>query len=167
MEPIFELIYTSTVATILVAVFISFGIVAVLQVILKKELQLGIVASFTLIIYFAIQFSPLPPSLDRRLISLLGQLEHNKVDSNGTINNILFSCQDEHLNGVRGFKYQEVIEAYHRDLDNYFKSEGVSYDGGFEPTTEHWVKKGDLCAAAYHFNELKFKRLVGEGKIKE
>ncbi|MBF4453803.1 hypothetical protein IRT38_00045 (plasmid) [Acinetobacter sp. SK-43] len=167
MEPFFYLIYSSTVAAILVAAFISFGIVALLQVLLKRQLDFGLVIAFTFVLYFAIQFSPLPPALDRQLISILGELEYNKVDSNAAINNILFACEDKNLKGVRGYKYQDVIDAYHRDMDNFFKDGKISYEGGKEPSTEQWLKNGDLCAAAHHFNRLKFKRLVEEGKITE
>lgn len=39
-------------------------------------------------------------------------LEQNKVDSNGTINSVLFPCLHREIQGVRGLHVQDIQKAF-------------------------------------------------------
>ena len=167
MELFFQLFYTNTCIAIFVAFLIAFSIIKLIELATKKEISLGFIIFITAVIYFSAYISPLPNSMNRDLIKLLTQLEYNKVDSNAMINEILFACEDKQLNGIRGFQYEYVIDAYHRDLDNYFKSGKGGFKVSTDKATEQWLKNDDLCQATHYFNNIKFNRLIKNSQVTE
>lgn len=156
MEPILYLLYTNNIALGIFAAFVAYGLTLAINAFAKWEKpNYGLIFPIAVLIYFGMLFSPLPAPLDGRVIELLDQLEANQVDSNGTVNSVLIPCMSDKMNGVKGLHFQDIIEAYQRDLDSQLKKVG-SYKGS---NTKHMPKTNDLCEAAWYYNDLKLKRL--------
>lgn len=153
MESLVFLIYSNTVVTILVALCIAFGIALLLQRFAKVSNLNSAVFSIGVVVYFAIMFSPTPAIVDRQIINMMELLEQNKVDSNGTINSVLFPCLDREIRGVRGLHVQDIQEAFLKDIQDQSILNGLDSKMSFKP------KSDDLCEAAWHYNEVKAKRL--------
>lgn len=153
MESLVFLIYSNTVATIIVALFIAFGITLVLQRYAKISNLYSSIFSIAVLAYFAIMFSPTPAIVDRQIINMMDLLEQNKVDSNGTINSVLFPCLHREIKGVRGLHVQDIQEAFMKDIQDQTILNGISPNKNFKP------KSDDICEAAWHYNRLKAERL--------
>lgn len=156
MEPILYLFYTSNIALGICAAFIAYGITLAIGVIAKWEKpNNALIFPIAVCVYFGVLFSPLPSPLERQVVKLLDLQEANQVESNGTINSVIIPCIDDNFKGVRGMHFQNIIEAFQRDLDNQLKEVG-SYEG---KSTQNMPKTDDLCEAAWYYNDLKSKRL--------
>lgn len=153
MESLVFLIYSNTVATIIVALCIALGITLVLQRYAKVSNQYSSVFSIAVLVYFAIMFSPTPAVVDRQIINMMDLLEQNKVDSNGTINSVLFPCLHREIKGVRGLHVQDIQEAFMKDIQDQTILNGINPNKNFKP------KSDDICEAAWHYNQVKAKRL--------
>ncbi|WP_171254881.1 hypothetical protein [Acinetobacter sp. TGL-Y2] len=84
---------------------------------------------------------------------MMNSLAVNKTQSYGTINSVLFSCMDKNKGSVRGYQYEDVLDAYWRDVDNHFNKNSSGFDLQ-KRDTGLLVKEKDLCEAAYKYNEL-------------
>lgn len=153
MESFIFLIYSNTVATILVALCIATGIVLLLQRFIKISNLYSAVFSIGVLVYFAIMFSPTPAIVDRQIINMMELLEQNKVDSNATVNSVLFPCLHRDIQGVRGLHVQDIQEAFLKDIQDQSIINGLDSKISFKP------KSDDLCEAAWHYNRVKAKRL--------
>lgn len=156
MEAILYLLYASNIALGICSAFIAYGITLAINAIAKWETpKFGLIFPIAVCVYFGFLFSPLPSPLERQVINLLDLQEANKVESNGTINSVIIPCIDKNFNGVRGMHFQDIIEAFQRDLDNQVNEVG-SFEGKH---TRNMPKTDDLCEAAWYYNDLKSKRL--------
>lgn len=153
MDSFIFLIYTNTVATILVALCIATGIVLLLQRFIKISNLYSVVFSIGVLVYFAIMFSPTPAIVDRQIINMMELLEQNKVDSNATVNSVLFPCLHRDIQGVRGLHVQDIQEAFLKDIQDQSMLYGIDSSKSLRP------KSDDLCEAAWHYNNMKAKRL--------
>lgn len=153
MESLIFLIYTNTFATILVAVCIALAIALLLQRFIKISNRFSAVFSIGVLMYFAIMFSPTPSIVDRQIISMMELLEQNKVDSNATINSVLFPCMHNEIQGVRGLHVQDIREAFLKDLQDQSIINSIDSSKSLKP------KSDDLCEAAWHYNQIKANRL--------
>ncbi|EPF6482988.1 hypothetical protein MMD27_004369 [Acinetobacter baumannii] len=155
METLSLFIYSHTFATILVSIAVGFVIAVLIVRFTKVKSLFPTVFTFSILTYGAILFSPIPPPVERQIIQMLDLMEHNKVDSNGTINAVLFPCMSKDFNGVRGMQVQEIREAFRSEVDEQVKKVG-SFSGG---ETALKLKTDDLCEAAWQYNAVKIKRL--------
>lgn len=156
MEAILYLLYTSNIALGIFAAFIAYGITLAINAIAKWDTpKFGLIFPIAVSVYFGFLFSPLPSPLERQVVKLLDLQEANQVESNGTINSVIIPCIDDNFNGVRGMHFQNIIEAFQRDLDNQVNEVG-SFEG---KSTPNMPKTDDLCEAAWYYNDLKSKRL--------
>lgn len=138
------LIYTHTIALILAAAFSAYLIALALNIFFKLKHPYGFVYPIAFIIFFAVQFSPLPSPLQKNIVLMLDSLVLNKTSSYALINSVLIPCLDEHHGFLRGYKYKDVLEVYKKDMDNHTKE----HPGGFSlPKTDQvpMVKETDLC----------------------
>lgn len=153
MESLIFLIYSNTVATILVSICIALCIALLLQRFAKINNLYTAVFSIGVVVYFAIMFSPTPSIVDRQIINMMELLEQNKVDSNGTINSVLFPCIHREIQGVRGLHVQYIQEAFLKDIRDQSMLNGIDSSKSLRP------KSDDLCEAAWHYNNMKAHRL--------
>lgn len=162
MEAFLYLIYSNNIALIVFSAFVAYLLsVAIYSFGKSNKIIMALFPSpnsaiFPLgfIIYFTILFLPLPSTLDKQIIKMLDQLELNQVDSNGTINSVLMPCINKDMNAVRGFQYDDVMDAFQRDMDSHLE-ESSSYSGGH---SKNMFTSDDLCKAAWHYNDIKLKR---------
>ena len=147
------LIYSNTVVLIVLAAFTSYLITLLINCRFKLSSPYGPIFPLSVFIFFAVQFSPLPPPLQANIIQMLDSLAVNKTQSYGTINSVLFSCMDKNKGSVRGYQYQDVLDAYWRDIDNHFNRNSSGFDLP-KKDTELLVKEKGLCEAAYKYNKL-------------
>ncbi|ENV52050.1 hypothetical protein [Acinetobacter junii] len=157
MEPILFLVYTSSLALILVSLFVSGVIIALINLTLKKPQSNFSIFPLAILIYFTIQFSPLPPQLNQQVIRVLIDLDENKVDSNAAINTVIFSCQKS--GKLRGYEFERFLDAFHRDMDNHFRNHS-SFSPGMK-TNNSFLNSNDVCKSANFYNDKKFERLMG------
>ena len=153
METLILLIYSNTVATILVTVCIALSIALLLQRFAKISNLYSAVFSIGVVVYFAIMFSPTPAIVDRQIINMMELLEQNKVDSNGTINSVLLPCIHREIQGVRGFHVQDIQQAFLKDIQDQSILNGTNPSKNLKP------KSDDICEAAWHYNRIKAKLL--------
>lgn len=153
MESLVFLIYSNTVATILVALCIALGGALLLQRFGKVSNLYSAVFSIGVLVYFAIMFSPTPPTVDRQIINMMELLEQNQVDSNGTINSVLLPCIHREIQGVRGFHVRDIQQAFIKDIQDQSILKDTNPSKNLKP------KSDDICEAAWHYNRIKAKRL--------
>lgn len=140
------------IALILAAAFSAYLIALALNIFFKSKHPYRFVYPIAFIIFFAVQFSPLPSPLQKNIVLMLDSLVLNKTTSYALINSVLIPCFDEHHGFLRGYKYKDVLEAYKKDIDKHTKENS----GGFSlpvGNQEQMVNETDLCLSASKYSE--------------
>lgn len=154
MDTLFLLVYTNTFVTILASIAVGTVIACVISRFKKTKSFYQIIFSFSLITYFAVIFSPIPPPIERQIIQMLDLLEQNNVESNRTINTVLWPCMSKDFKGVRGMHVNEIRESFKKDMDDQIKKVGM-FKAEDNPLMN---KENDLCDIAWEYNKIKNKR---------
>jgi hypothetical protein len=155
-----EIFYTEWWVQILICILIAKILSDIISIIylrkFKKPLK-SLVIPLTAIVYFTLIFSPLPPAAENKFKEDLVFLKENKVKTNGMINRIINICDDDSQgNSIKGFQYEEIQNAYNRDLERHFEKDGVYVSPAKDAKLDPIYKDSkDLCDAAWMLNKYK------------
>lgn len=157
------LIYSHTFFAILFSFFIAICLLKAISLKTKHDYSFSSSIGIAIIVYFSFQFSPLPPLLNGLILESLTNLEKNKVDSNGMRNTVLYACQREEGQGLRGFEFERVMEWYLKDLNNHSeKHPSITFPTTEKLSKDKSISRDDLCKAASVLNDQRIARLYEE-----